>query len=42
MCWLMRSPYPDQTIQKFQLEAGQPRNIRLDPYEVLVFDANPE
>jgi len=36
----MRSPYPDQTIQKFQLEAGQPRNIRLDPYEVLVFDAN--
>jgi hypothetical protein len=40
--FLLRSPYPDQPIQKFQLEAGQSWNVRLEPYEVLVFDANPE
>ena len=40
--FLLRSPYPDQTVQKLQLEAGQPRNVRLDPYEVLVFDATSE
>jgi hypothetical protein len=40
--FLLRSSYADQTIQKFQLEAGQSWNVRLEPYEVLVFDANPE
>ena len=39
---LLRSPYPDQSVQKFYLEAGQSRNVRLEPYDVLVFDANPE
>jgi hypothetical protein len=38
----LSSPYRDQRVQSLQLEAGQPRNLRLEPFEVLVFDANPE
>ena len=38
----LSSPYPDQRVQRLQLEAGQPTNIRLEPFEVLVFDAKPE
>ena len=38
----LSSPYRDQRIQNLLLEAGQPRNLRLGPFEVLVFDAKPE
>jgi hypothetical protein len=38
----LSSPYRDQRIQNLLLEAGQPRNLRLEPFEVLVFDASPE
>ena len=37
----LRSPYPDQRLQKLQLKAGQPQTITLNAFEVLVFDALP-
>jgi hypothetical protein len=35
----LNSPYKDQRVQKLQLRAGQSQEIRLEPFEVLVFDA---
>lgn len=35
------SPYGDQRVQTLQMEAGQPLDISLAPFEVLVFDAKP-
>jgi hypothetical protein len=37
----LQSPYADQRIQNFSLEAGRPRTVTLEPFEVLVFDALP-
>ena len=36
------SPYRDQRVQTFELHAGESRTMTLDPFEVLVFDANPQ
>ncbi len=33
------SPYKDQRVQSLQLKAGVPQTVTLDPFEVLVFDA---
>jgi hypothetical protein len=35
------SPYKDQRIQSLELQAGEKKTVTLDPFEVLVFDANP-
>jgi len=39
--YALTSPYPDQRVQTLKLAAGQPQNLSLQPFEVLVFDANP-
>jgi len=39
--WRLRSPYKDQSVQELASEAGSPREIRLHPFEVLVFDCAP-
>jgi hypothetical protein len=38
----LNSPYKDQRVQKLQMRAGQPQAIRLEPFEVLVFEAKPD
>lgn len=38
----LRSPYKDQRIQSLELKAGAARSVTLDPFEVLVFDTEPE
>jgi hypothetical protein len=35
----LTSPYGDQRVKKMEIEAGQPANFELRPFEVLVFDA---
>ena len=37
--YTLTAPYKDQRIQRLALVAGQPETIRLEPFEVLVFDA---
>lgn len=37
----LKSPYPDQRVQTLSLTAGQPQSVTLEPFEVLVFDAQP-
>jgi hypothetical protein len=37
----LRAPYADQRVQLLELNAGTPRQVTLDPFEVLVFDAEP-
>jgi hypothetical protein len=37
----LSSPYRDQRVQSLQLDAGTPRHLALEPFEVLVFDAEP-
>jgi hypothetical protein len=37
----LTSPYGDQRVQTLQMEANQPLNISLAPFEVLAFDAKP-
>jgi hypothetical protein len=39
--YALRSPYPDQRVQDLDLTAGQQRTVALQPFEVLVFDAQP-
>jgi hypothetical protein len=34
------SPFKDQRLQTLELKAGETRTVTLDPFEVLVFDAN--
>lgn len=38
----LTSPYADQRVQTLSLKAGHPLKIELQPFEVLVFDAQPE
>ena len=38
----LKSPYADQRVHDLALRAGQPRALTLEPFEVLVFDADPE
>jgi len=40
--YALRSPYKDQRIQNVALQAGIPEAVRLEPFEVLVFDALPQ
>jgi hypothetical protein len=40
--YALTSPYDDQRVQTLELLAGQPQNITLQPFEVLVFDAKPK
>jgi hypothetical protein len=37
----LRAPYEDQRLQTLVLEAGKNAAIKLEPFEVLVFDASP-
>jgi hypothetical protein len=37
----LKSPYADQRLQTLALKAGQPQSVTLEPFEVLVFDAQP-
>ena len=39
--YALKSPYPDQRLQTLSLAAGHPQSITLQPFEVLVFDAQP-
>jgi hypothetical protein len=39
--YALASPYKDQRVQNLTLEAGKPVTVRLEPFEVLVFDALP-
>lgn len=39
--YALSSPYKDQRIQSLNLKAREPRSVTLDPFEVLVFDAQP-
>ena len=38
----LSSPYRDQRIQSIRLVAGRSQTVKLEPFEVLVFDAVPE
>ena len=38
----LQSPYADQRVQTLLLTAGRLQSIVLEPFEVLVFDAQPE
>jgi hypothetical protein len=38
----LQSPYQDQRVQTLSLKAGRPQPITLEPFEVLVFDAQPD
>jgi len=40
--YALKSPYPDQRLQTLSLAAGHPQGVTLQPFEVLVFDAQPE
>jgi hypothetical protein len=40
--YALKSPYSDQRLQTLSLTAGQPKSITLEPFEVLVFDAQPK
>lgn len=35
----LQSPYGDQRVQTLELSAGQPQTVTLEPFEVLVFNA---
>lgn len=37
--YTLRAPYADQRVQTLTLAAGQPQEVALEPFEVLVFDA---
>jgi hypothetical protein len=37
--YALASPYPDQRVQTLSLKAGLPQRVTLEPFEVLVFDA---
>ena len=39
--YALQTPYQDQRLQTLSLEAGEPRRVTLEPFEVLVFDAHP-
>ena len=39
--YTLKSPYPDQRLQTLSLAAGLPESVTLQPFEVLVFDAQP-
>ncbi|MGC4015484.1 MAG: alpha-galactosidase [Luteolibacter sp.] len=39
--YALRSPYKDQRLQSLDLTAGKTQTITLEPFEVLVFDAEP-
>ncbi len=39
--YALSSPYKDQRVQSLTIEAGKPVTVRLEPFEVLVFDATP-
>jgi len=39
--YTLKSPYKDQRIQKIQVSVKQPHEFKLEPFEVLVFDAIP-
>ncbi len=40
--YTLKSPFKDQRIQQIQVHAEQPHEVRLLPFEVLVFDAIPQ
>lgn len=37
--WALQSPYPDQRVKSLDLQTGTPVTVRLEPFEVLVFDS---
>ena len=37
--YVLQSPYKDQRVQSITLRAGMPQSVTLEPFEVLVFDA---
>jgi hypothetical protein len=37
-----KSPYKDQRIRSFKTRIGQSRLLKLEPFEVLVFDGHPD
>jgi hypothetical protein len=39
--YALKSPYADQRLQTLSLAAGHPEQVTLQPFEVLVFDAQP-
>ncbi len=39
--YALTTPYPDQRVQSLRWGAGQPQRLTLQPFEVLVFDAQP-
>jgi len=39
--WQLTAPYKDQSLQLLKVAAGQPRDVTLAPFDVLVFDASP-
>jgi hypothetical protein len=39
--YILRSPYEDQRIQNLNLEKGKIYSLKLEPFEVLVFDGLP-
>lgn len=40
--YALRSPYPDQRLSSLDLTAGAQKVVDLQPFEVLVFDAQPQ
>jgi hypothetical protein len=42
MSYALVAPFQDQRVQRLQLEAGNPVDVALQPFEVLVFDAHPQ
>jgi hypothetical protein len=40
--YVLQSPYRDQRVQSATVKAGAPHVFRLEPLEVLVFDALPD
>jgi hypothetical protein len=40
--YLLTSPYKDQRVQSLDMTAGELKSVKLEPFEVLVFDAKPE
>ena len=40
--YALSSPYPDQRIRTLEFAAGVTNSVTLEPYEVLVFDAQPK
>jgi hypothetical protein len=40
--WRLVSPWEDQRIGELELRAGEAEEVTLLPFEVLVFDAEPD